>query len=158
MHELFGPLDTMCHKLIRIYKDRHCTKFHTRLSNCKSGAFPKPLLQSSSDKYYIFRVCVCVCYPACKALEPYYTYIVICGLSGSTIFYHIISKRPRLSKKKSYWTSKSVFGFLCNLCLKKFHSKKNWAWCYDNCTQVRECRTWSVLYPISAVPDQCCTR
>jgi hypothetical protein len=28
-------------------------------------------------------------YPACKAHAPYY--IVICGLSGSTIFFHIIS-------------------------------------------------------------------
>jgi hypothetical protein len=39
-------------------------------------------------------------YPACKALEPYYTYIIICGPSGSTIFYHIISKRARLSERK----------------------------------------------------------
>jgi len=40
------------------------------------------------------RVCVCVCvvcnlsYPARKEHVPYYT--VICGLSGSTIFFHII--------------------------------------------------------------------
>jgi hypothetical protein len=35
-------------------------------------------------------VCVCVCsvnYAACKARAPY----VICGLSGSTIFFHILS-------------------------------------------------------------------
>jgi hypothetical protein len=34
--------------------------------------------------------CVCsLSYPACKAHAPYY--IVICGLSGSTIFFHGIS-------------------------------------------------------------------
>ena len=35
-------------------------------------------------------VCVCgLSYPACKVHAPYY--IVICGLYGSTIFFHIIS-------------------------------------------------------------------
>jgi len=36
--------------------------------------------------------CVCVCslnYPACKARAPYY--FVICGLSGTTIFFHVVS-------------------------------------------------------------------
>ena len=37
-----------------------------------------------------YSVCVCnVSYPACKAHAPYY--VVICGLSGSTIFSHIIN-------------------------------------------------------------------
>ena len=41
-------------------------------------------------KYYIFWVCVCsLSFPACKAHAP--DYIVICGLSGSTTFFHIIS-------------------------------------------------------------------
>jgi hypothetical protein len=34
-------------------------------------------------------VSVSLSYPACKAHAPYY--IVICGLCGSTIFFHIIS-------------------------------------------------------------------
>jgi hypothetical protein len=45
---------------------------------------------------HILSVCVCVCVCVCslsysgrKAHVPYY--IVICGPSGSTIFYHIIS-------------------------------------------------------------------
>jgi hypothetical protein len=50
------------------------------------GAFAWPLLQWKSNKYYIFWVCVCsLSYAACKAHAPYY--IVICGLSGCTVFF-----------------------------------------------------------------------
>ena len=41
-------------------------------------------------QYYIFWMCVCsLIYPSCKVHAPYN--IVICGLSSSTIFSHIIS-------------------------------------------------------------------
>jgi hypothetical protein len=50
----------------------------------------KPLLLWKSSKYYICCECVCsLSYPACKAHAPYY--IVICSLSGCTVFFHIIS-------------------------------------------------------------------
>jgi hypothetical protein len=53
------------------------------------STFEQWSLLRKSNKYYIFWVCVCnLSYPACKAHAPYY--IVICGLSGSTIFVHII--------------------------------------------------------------------
>ena len=50
----------------------------------------QPLLQSKSNKYYIFWVCVCsLRYPACNALAPY----CHCGLAWYAIFstYHINS-------------------------------------------------------------------
>jgi hypothetical protein len=43
-----------------------------------------------NNKYFIFRVRVCsLSYPSSNALAPYD--IVICGLSDSTTFFHILS-------------------------------------------------------------------
>jgi len=54
------------------------------------GAFLQPLLQGKSNIYYLFWVCVCsLGYPACIAHASYY--IVTCGMSGCTMFLHIIS-------------------------------------------------------------------
>ena len=51
------------------------------------------------NKYYIFCVCVCsLSYPACNAHVPYF--MVICGLSVSTTFLHIISQKERISEKR----------------------------------------------------------
>ena len=54
------------------------------------GACAQPLLTCKSNKCYIFCVCVCsLGYLAWKGIVSYY--IVICGLSGCTIFFHIMS-------------------------------------------------------------------
>jgi hypothetical protein len=78
------------------------------------GTFAKPLLAGETSK------CVCVCslsYPACKGHAPYY--IVICGLSGSTIFYRIISQMALFSGKKLLNT-KCVFWFSLHLLFENF--------------------------------------
>ena len=62
-------------------------------------------------------------YPACKACALYY--IVICGLSGSTIFCHIISNGTNFGKK--ILIKKMCFDFLLNLVWNFSHSKKNLA-------------------------------
>jgi len=47
----------------------------------------------AEEKQYVLSILnVCVCslsYPACKARAPYY--FIVCGLSDSTILFHIIS-------------------------------------------------------------------
>ena len=67
-------------------------------------------------------VCVCVCrldYPVCKAHASYY--IVVCGLSGFTVFFHIISQKEDLSENVS--EVKMYFDFLNKFVRNFFHSK-----------------------------------
>jgi hypothetical protein len=56
--------------------------------------------RSRNHCVYVFWVCVCsISYPARKAHAPYY--IAICSLSGSTIFFHIISTNRVIFGRKS---------------------------------------------------------
>ena len=79
---------------------------------------------------------VCVCsrsYSTCKTHARYYT--VICILSGSTIFFHVISYVAR-SSEKNFIEHKMCFDFLYNFCLNTTRSKKNGARYYHKGTQV----------------------
>jgi hypothetical protein len=46
--------------------------------------------------------------------------IVICSLSGSTIFFSSYLVNGTIFEEKSYWTQNVCFDFLCNFCLKHF--------------------------------------
>jgi hypothetical protein len=85
----------------------------------------RPLMPWKSSKYYIFP-CVRVCslsYPASKANAPYY--IVICGLSGSTVFFSTLShKRDNFRVggrgRGNFIQHKRVFWFSLQLLSKTF--------------------------------------
>ena len=69
----------------------------------------RALLKWKSNKYYIFWVWVCsLSYPTCSAHAPYY--IVIRGLSGSTVsFYVIVSGRIFVGEGGKLLNTKCVF-------------------------------------------------
>jgi hypothetical protein len=56
-------------------------------------------------------------------------------VSGSTIFFHIISKRHdfRKKKRKRSLNIKYVLRISLQFCLQHFHSKRNWARCKQKC-------------------------
>jgi len=69
---------------------------------------------------HVLSVCVCILgYPVCKVCAPYY--VVICSLSGPSIFYHV-SRKMQDFRKRSYWAWNVCFGFPYHFCLKHFSS------------------------------------
>lgn len=67
-----------------------CTKKkgNVRFYSVKIRGFcVKPSLQWKNNKYYVFRVCLSLVIQHVMRLGP----IDICGLSGCTIFFHIVT-------------------------------------------------------------------
>lgn len=79
------------------------------------------VVTKKEEVLHILSVWSGACHPACKAHAPYY--IVICGLSVSTIFFHIISKRNNLWEKVIQ--HKSLFRYSLTLLSKKFLTVRN---------------------------------
>ena len=76
--------------------------------------------------WMIFWVCFCsLNYPAPTAHAPYY--IVICGLSGSTIFFSTLSHKRHDFMEKVTEHKMRVLIFCTTFVRNISHSKKNWA-------------------------------
>jgi len=79
---------------IFVEQDRHCTY------NVTKRRVRVTIIATEQQRVVHTLVCVCsLSYPPCKVHVPYYT--IICGLSGSTTFFHAISKQHDLREKKS---------------------------------------------------------
>jgi hypothetical protein len=74
--------------------------------------FRATIVVVEKQKYYLNSMCLCsLRYPACKAHAQYYT--IICRLSMSTVFSHIISwtadvQKTLLNKKCVFWFSLQI--------------------------------------------------
>ena len=89
------------------------------------GAFVHPMSQwkLQCNKYYTFWVCICsLRFPECNVHVPYY--IVICGPSGRTLFFQIVSLKSMIFEKKITENKMCVLIFSIIFVWKCSYSKK----------------------------------
>jgi hypothetical protein len=88
-------------------------------------------------------VCVCrLSYPACNAHKPHY--IVICGLAGCTIFFHIVSQRYDFQGKKVIELKMRVLLFFATFVSNIPRCKKNCA-SYNQTVYCSSCKVPVIL-------------
>ena len=85
----------------------------------QSGAFVQPLSQWTNNAYYIFWARVCVWVALIIQHATRVRHIVICGLSGCTVFFHIISWTV-MCRKQKLMNIKCVFWFSLQLLSETF--------------------------------------
>jgi hypothetical protein len=103
-----------------------------RQYTCNRNIEARSRNQSCSGKAISITYSECLSVALRKADAPYY--IAIRGLSGSIIFFHIISKRHEFRKNSTGY--KMCFYFLYNYVWKFFPSKKNRAQYYHKSAYV----------------------
>jgi hypothetical protein len=69
--------------------------------------------------------CECVFVALCIQHAKRSRHIFICGLSGSTIFFHVISEKTRFSGEKVIQYKMRILTFSTHFAWKISHSKKN---------------------------------
>jgi len=113
---------------------------HVELQRKKTGNIKyKPVTEARLDYHSYHRKAISIIYSECGSVVLVIQntkrkhHIVICGLSGSTIFFHIISLNSTMCGK-ILMNSKCVFWFSLQLLSETSHSKKNSARYYHKCT------------------------
>jgi len=94
----------------------------------------QPLLQWENTKYYIFQECVSVALGIQHAKRMHYT--AICGLSCSTIFFHIISCSGMILEKMLLKNEICVLIFCTTFVCSVSHHKKNRANLYRSSCEI----------------------
>ena len=82
----------------------------------------------------MYSVCLCVSVASGIQHAMRMRHIAICGLSGSSIFFHVISQTARFSTKSVTEYKMYVLIFSTTFIRNSSNSVNNSARCYDKCT------------------------
>jgi hypothetical protein len=133
---------------------------------------PATLLPWESNKYYIFRVCVCsLRYPACNAHAPYFRLwsVQLCNIFPQNVINGTIFEKEKnlLNIKYGFWfslqiclvcTDCCVYCVLCAVQRATAHSTHTttWnTWCHNTAKLITMCFYWLLLQKCNFSQAQC---